>query len=112
DEAAGAVAREQGVLREAVIGHGAMAEPLLRHEGRAEPPPLGHAEVADGPAVDGDNIGPMGEALAGKSREKLALTVPGNAGDAEDLARPHGEVDVPQRLAVRLLRRERQAAHD
>ena len=56
------------------------------------------------PARDDDGIRAVRQALAGERREKLALAVAGDAGDADDLARPGREVDVTQRLAVQARR--------
>ena len=72
--------------------HGAVAEPLLRHEGGAEPAPRGDAAPAATGAVDADRIGvARRSALAGQRVEQLVLAVAGDAGDADDLAAAHVE---------------------
>ena len=48
------------------------------------------------------------EALAGDRREQLLLAVAGHAGDADDLADVHGQRDVGERDAERVVGRQRQ----
>ena len=86
DHAARGVAGQQRILRQLHARRGAVAEPLLGHEGRAEPAPFGDREMPDGLAVDDDVAGIGRQPLARQRREQLVLAVAGDAGDAEDLA--------------------------
>ena len=86
---------------------GAVAEPLLRHEGRAEPPPLGDRQMPDRFAVDDDVAGVRRRAFAGQRGEQFVLAVAGDAGDAENLAALDLERDRFKPRAVRIVRLER-----
>ena len=66
-----------------------MAEPLLRHEGRAEQAAAGDVEAPGVLAADADRAGLGLHRLAGYGFEELALAVAGDAGDADDLPCPH-----------------------
>ena len=109
---AGRVMGEERVLAQAMGRRRRMAEPLLGHEGGAEPPARVDAVAPDrrgrrcatAPAA-------RRETLAGERREQLALAVAGDAGDADDLARPDRQVDLLQGHAVRIAGGQRQAAH-
>ena len=95
------VAGEHHVLRQAEAGHGAVADALLRHEGRAEPAAGVDAAPADRLAVDQRSCRRAAtRALAGERGEELLLAVAGDAGDADDLA-AHARSDRCRRAAWR-----------
>ena len=99
------MAADQRVLREPEARRGRVAEPLLRHEGRAEPPPLGDREPAHIGLVDLDHVGIARQRLARQRREQLVLPVAGDAREAEDLAGRKLERDAVELDAVRIVRR-------
>ena len=88
--AARRVAGEQRVLRQLHARRGAVAEPLLRHEGRAQPPPLGDRQMPDRCRRRSMIVVGIGRrSLARQRGEQFVLAVAGDAGDAEDLAALH-----------------------
>src|SRR6185503_4301640 len=93
--------REQRVVGQRELGDGTAALALFGHVGEAMAAPRGDAEMADANAIDRDGVGAR-RALARERCEELALAVAGNAGDADDLARPHVEVDAGERRAERI----------
>ena len=87
-------AGEQRVVGKAQRRHRAAAEPLLRHEGQARVAPLRGIEVPDrAAAADRIVLGVADGDLAGERREQFLLAVAGDAGDADDLAGAHLQVD-------------------
>lgn len=112
DHAAGGVPGQQRVLRQLHARRGAVAEPFLRDEGRAQLAALGDREVAGGDAFYHDGAGVVRQALAGERGEQLVLAVAGDAGDAEDLAALQLERDVLEPHAMRLAWGEREVVDD
>ena len=80
------MAGEQGIFRKPHPRRGAVAEPLFRHEGRAELAPAGDREMAGGLAIDHDGAGVFRRPLAGEGGKQLVLAVAGDAGNPQDFA--------------------------
>ena len=93
-------------------GRGRVAVALLGHEGRAAPAagrdalecPTGAPSMRDRPGPAAPGVSPD------RAAKSSAWPLPATPGDAQDLAAPHGEVDVAQRRAVQVRGGQRQAA--
>ncbi len=95
------VMRDERILAEPMGWRRRVAEAFLRHEGGAEPAPRLDAETADGrPPMRMASVS-LGKALAGEDREEFALAVAGDAGDADDFAGAHRQLDSGKRHPVR-----------
>ncbi len=86
------VAGKQRVLGQRHLRHRAVAQPFLGHVAQAERATLARPQPPDRRAVDRDRRGRR-QQLAGQSRHQLALAIAADAGDADDLAGAHREVD-------------------
>ena len=94
DHAAGGMSGQKRVLGQLHPRRGAVAEPLLGHERRAQLAALGDRQMAGGDAFDHDRAGILRQPLAGKRRKQFVLAVAGDAGDAQDFAALQFERDV------------------
>ena len=106
------VARQQGVVRQAHRRHRAAAQPLLGHEVQALAAPPARRLSRDVAAEQADRARRGTRVFAREHRHQLLLAVAGDAGDADDLAGTHVEIQVPQRGAEGVAPRQVQAAHD
>ena len=84
------MARQDRVLRQSELGHGGVADPLLRHKGRAERAPFVDAERRDVLPEHLDAARAVAR-LARNDLEQFVLPIAGHAGDADDLAAPNGQ---------------------
>ncbi len=81
------MARQHDVLRKAEARHGAVADPLLRHEGGAEAAAVVDAAAAHRLRRRSTIIASLrDEPLAGDGVEELLLAVAGDARDPDHLA--------------------------
>ncbi len=106
---AGRVARQHEIVAEREARDGGVAVALFRHEGGATAAAGRDPGAADVLAVDADLAGRAGQPFARQRREELVLAVARHPGDAEDLAAPYDEVDVPQGRGMKARRRNRQS---
>ena len=86
-----------------------MAEAFLWHEGRAEPATFVDPDLAHRLVVHEDG-GVRRRSLAREGIEEFRLPVARDAGNADQLALAHGEVDVAKRGRERARRGDVQAA--
>ena len=110
--AAGGVSGQQRVLRQPHARRGAVAEPLLRHEGRAKLAPLRDRKMPGGDAFDHDGAGILRQPLARQRGEEFVLAVAGDAGDAQDFTTLQFERDVLEPHAVRIVGLEAEIVDD
>src|SRR5713226_4515019 len=100
DHSAGGVAREQRIFRKLHARRGAVTQAFFGHESRAKLASLRDGKMSGGLTVDHHRAGVPGHPLARKRREKLILSVAGDAGDAQDFATFQLERDVLEPYAV------------
>ena len=107
-----AIRGQQRIVGERHLRHRAAAQPFLGHEREAERAPLRRVEAARRGAEDRHGVRFRERALARQRRHQFLLAVARHAGDADDLARAHRQVDAGERRAERVVGRQREVADD
>src|ERR1700722_15695073 len=90
---------QRAIVRERELADGRMAVALFRNRAKTQAAPLGDAEPADLPPGQSDRLWGWGRRFPTHRADQLVLPISGDAGDAEDLAGPHVERDIPERHA-------------
>jgi hypothetical protein len=94
--------RQQRILGERHLGHGAATQSLLGDEGQAAPAARRGAEPSRRLAAQHDRVPARLRPLARQRRQQFLLSVARDARNADDLARVHDERDSAERRAERI----------
>ncbi len=95
---------EQGVIRQAQLRHGAMAQALGGDKCQPEPATSVGAQMSDRLPVESDCFAlPAGKLrFSAEQRQPFVLTIARHPGDADDFAAADLKVNIPQRAAERV----------